>query len=239
MTVVMILTPPRDDDRLIGRTGDAFDTAFVEILRTLDGQGDKVPVLAPWSPDLAPLVAAALVDTAPSFDPESGGSAAATRSRIIPYAMASEDAGLTDSAAEREATFWRSSHLSLVRETAVPLMAAMNAAPPTHLVVLGLPTAAAEAAAALMDRSVNVFCFGSLVSRGEVAEALGLRLGNVEDLERRLPSEETALEKSSASERERDVEDSLEPYVPYGLLLQDALDEFLPGDELEGGGEAT
>lgn len=70
MTSVMILTPPSDDDRVRGRKGDAFDIAFLEVLRTLDGQGDNIPVLAPWSPDLAPLVAAALIDSAPNFDPE-------------------------------------------------------------------------------------------------------------------------------------------------------------------------
>lgn len=236
MTVLMILTPPGDDDRMRDRTGDAFDTAFVEILRTLDGQGSKVPVLVPWSSDLAPLVTAALIDTAPSFDPEGGGSAAATRSRIIPYSLTAEDAGLMEGASDREIAFWRSSHLSLARGAPVHLGAAMGAAPPTHFVVLGLPKAAAEVAAALKGRPASVFCFGSLVSRGEVVETLGVSFGDVEDLERRLLPEKVPSEDYSSPERER--EESLEPYVPYGLLLQDALDEFLPGDE-RAGGKAT
>jgi hypothetical protein len=235
MTVVMILTPPRDDDRVRGRNGDAFDIAFVEVLRTLDGQGDKIPVLAPWSRDLAPLVAAALVDTAPSFDPEGASSTEATQSRIVPYRLKSEDDGLAEGPSGREASFWRVSHLSLAREAPVSLMAAMAAAPPTHLVVLGLPKDAGEVRAALKKRSVIVVCFGSLVSRSEVAESLGIGFGNVDDLELKLPSEETAKEDASESFREREAEETLEPYVPYGLLLQDALDEFLLGDEREGG----
>lgn len=234
MNAVMILTSPRDDDRVRGRHGDAFDIAFIEVLRTLDGQGDENPVLAPWSPDLAPLVAAALVDTAPSFDPESSDSAGATRSRIVPYRLVSEDVGVTDGTAGREATFWRGSHLSLAREAPISLTTAMTVAPPTHLVVLGLPKAAAEVGAALRDRSVSVLCFGSLVGASEVAESLGIPFSNVDDLERRLPREEIAKEEASESFRQRAAEETLEPYVPYGLLLQDALDEFLPGDEREG-----
>lgn len=235
MTAIMILTPPRDDDYTRGRNGDAFDTALVEVLRTLDGQGEKIPVLTPWSSDLAPLVAVALVDTAPSFDPEGGSSTGTTRSRIVPYRLVSEDAGLTDGTASREAAFWRGSHLSLSQEAPVSLEAAMDAAPPTHLVVLGLPKATAAVRTALKDRSVSVVCFGSLVSRSKVAERLGVRFDNIEDLERRLPPAETAKEEASVSVRERDDEETLEPYIPYGLLLQDALDEFLPGDEREGG----
>ncbi|MFZ5685715.1 MAG: hypothetical protein ACOY9C_13865 [Pseudomonadota bacterium] len=215
--------------------GDAFDTAVMEILRTLDGQ-DKVKVLAPWTPDLAPLVAVALVDTAPSFDPEGGLPAASTRSRIVPYTLAAEDVAVdSDEAREREAAFWNGTHLSLGREGAESLTSAMADAPPTHLVVLGLPQAAADVAAAVEDRVVKIFCFGSLVSRWEIAEGLGVPLDWIEDLEGRLPSREAGSEEASSFARERDAEEPLEPYVPYGLLLQDALGDFLPGDEQEGG----
>ena len=235
MTSVMILTPRRDDDRVSDRLGDAFDTAVVEILRTLDGQ-DKVRVLAPWTPDLAPLVTVALVDTAPSFDPEGGFSAATTRSRIVPYTLATEDtAADSDEAGEREAAFWHNTHLSLGRERPESLTSAIAEAPPTHLVVLGLPQSAAKVAAAIKDRVVKIFCFGSLVSRWEIAEGLGVPLARIEDLEGRLPAGEAASEEASSFARERDAEETLEPYVPYGLLLQDALDDFLPGDEQEGG----
>lgn len=234
MTSVMILTPPRNDDRVRGRKGDAFDIAFLEVLRTLDGQGDNIPVLAPWSPDLAPLVAAALIDSAPNFDPEERGSAEAARSRIVPYFLTPEDDELTDDIEGRDTDFWRGSHLSLAREAPISMKAAMAIASPTHVVVLGLPKAVADVGAELMDRPVKVFCFGTLVDRIEVAERLGIPLAYVDDLERRLPPEETVEEEASESTRGRDAEAALEAYFPYGLLLQDALDEFLLGDEREG-----
>ena len=138
-----------------------------------------------------------------------------------------------DAAADREATFWRKVSPFADARGAYPPSSALAAVPPTHLVVLGLPHAAADIAAAMKSHRIRIFCFGSLVSRADVATGLG-RLSTGSRISRGACQQRKPSQRSSASGREREAEEPLEPYVPYGLLVQDALDAFLPGDERDG-----
>ena len=230
MTVILILAPGPGDERVRDRVGDAFDNAFVETLRTLDAQGVDAPVLAPWSNDLAPLVAAALIDTAPSFDPEGGGSRAETSSRIIPYLVAPDDF------IKDEAIFWRATHLSLGRGAPLPLGEVLETWRPTHVVLLGLPEDTSELVRAIGGRDdVAVLVFSGLMGREDAALRLDLSIDRVIDLEARLAKFDDDGERTApSSSLEEAAEAELEPYVPYGLLLQEALADFLPRERPEG-----
>jgi hypothetical protein len=70
-TAILIIAPAMTRRRWTGHLGDLFDSGFVETVRTLAGSGTAATVLIPWSKQLAPLIASATIDTAPSFDPES------------------------------------------------------------------------------------------------------------------------------------------------------------------------
>lgn len=225
MNGVLILAPDPTDERFWARTGDAFDTALVEVLRTLDAAEDGFYVLAPWTEDLAPLVLAATFDTGPSFDPEVEASGPETRSRIVPYSLpGAETPGL-------RSPYWRASAMSLTRRAALPLQMAVKEYRPDVLLVLGLPADTSELLGGMDLTRMKVLTFGVLLSSGEVAEVLDVSLEQVRDLQLRLPERaEPEVERMSESALERSAEVELEPYVPYGLLLQDALEEFLPGE---------
>lgn len=224
--VVLILAPTTRDRRYIRRKGDLFDTAFVETVRTLDGRGGGATVLVPWTVDLAALVVAATADTAPAFDPEAADPSGRTRSRLVPYLAPGEPGPEPDS------PFWRASHLSLGGVTAVPFEAAMRQARPTHVIVLGPPRRPATFRRFLRGTASSVLTFGSLVSPTEATTFLGVPANNVLDLEAEGPvgvDVEETLSPEVPAERSSEVD--LEPYVPFGLLLQNRLDEFLDHGE--------
>lgn len=208
------------------RAGDLFDQALIEIVGVLDVPLGAANILIPWSTDLSPIAAAAIVDTAPTFDPEGGLRREAPRSGFIPYlppgAEWSED-GIV---------FFRSSHLFLERDAPMSFEAALRQHPPTDVVVL----AWTEDFAQLRDLLRNVqrvVTFGSLTPPERIASGLGIQFSQVIDLEHRLiPFDEaTEIPRGSefADERGRDAD--LEPYIPFGLLIQDYFDTMLPDDE--------
>ena len=215
MRNVLILagdTPPEESS---GRSGDLFDAALLEIVRALDVSGDIASVLVPWSDEFAALIAVAAADTAPSFDPESATERAeGSRSCLVPYWPAET------SSDEWSRPFLDSSHLSLAGRTPVSLADALGKHPPQDLIVLSLPNNIA--AMRRVFGHARVFVFGSLVSRAQVASVLDVQPDRVVDLEQTLRS----IEDTSGARRS-EVE-GLEPFIPFGLLIQDVYDDILP-----------
>lgn len=197
------------------RRGDLFDSALLEIVRVLDVSSEIASVLVPWSDEFAPLVAVAVADTAPSFDPESAPKES-SRSGLIPYRPSEM------SSDERSNLFREGSHLSLTRRTSLTLAQAVNEYPLQDVIVLSLPKDIAPLRAAPGYDKARFLVFGSLLSRERAIAALNVSPERVEDLEGRLHPVE---DKFSTW---RGDEEALEPFVPFGLLIQDVFEEMLP-----------
>lgn len=209
------------------RTGDLFDTALVETIRTLDGPGGDVEVLVPWEADLAALTAAAALDTAPSFDPEASTELAASRSRLTPYTPPGEPQ------VEENDPFWLASHMALSASRPVPLAEALARAAKVTVIVLGLPRRPAMVRKMLRGHEVKVLTFASLLDVAEAARALGVEPRSVVNLEERAPVRLGAddVERSGEFATETGAEAELEPYVAFSILLQDVFAPILPEEE--------
>lgn len=226
--VVLILAPGSNAKRSISRSGDLFDTAFVDAVRTLDGRGADLTVLVPWTADLAALIAVATLDTAPSFDPEREAGSGEARSWLVPYVPPGE------AAREMENIFWRSSYLSLGgRPPPGSLKQTLGKVSAIQIVILGAPRRADAVRKVLRSRELKVLTFGSLLGPLEAARVVGVEPSHVIDLEERLPSsgEDEDLGRFPELATERSPEDNLERYIPFGLLLQHHFDALLPDDD--------
>ena len=225
---ILILAADTDDQPEGKRTGDLFDQALVEIVHALDVPARIASVLIPWSADLSPLIAAAIVDTAPSFDPEGERAAETTLSGLVPY--------LPPGAkwSDQGASFFRSSHLALERESPLAFADAIEKHPPTDIVVLAWSDDFSKPIVSHGAARANVVTFGSLRSRERIASALNIPLSQIIDLELKLSSivDDSDVPDGSefAEERGRDAE--LEPFIPFSLLIQDYFDDILPDDRL-------
>jgi hypothetical protein len=209
--------------RSTGRLGDLFDTGFVETVRTLAGRGAAATILIPWSKQLAPLIASATIDTAPSFDPESR---AEPQLQLRLYTMP----GQVDW--QSEDIFWRGSYLSLNGIAPVSLSEALSGCEKVFTVVLGKPFRAATMRRMLRARDLDVVTFGSLADPDETARWIGADTERIADLEQLLPPLPTDETGETLAAPELAAEEMLEPYVPFGLLLQYKFDELL-SDETE------
>jgi hypothetical protein len=214
MRTILVLAADRPSEEG-ERTGDLFDAALLEIVRVLDISEERGSVLVPWSDQLAPLIAVAAADTAPSFDPE-GDTWDGSRSSLIPYRPTEM------SSDEWTEPFRAGSHLSLTRARPFSFVEALDKYPPQDIIVLSIP----ENIAPLRPAAAyaRFFVFGSLLSRARVAAALDIPAERVEDLEQRLRPLEDVLG------MRRPEEERLEPFIPFGLLIQDVFDEMLPDD---------
>jgi hypothetical protein len=224
---LLVLAPGSNRRGFPERTGDLFDMALVETIRTLDGPGGDVEVLVPWEADLAALTAAAALDTAPSFDPEASTELAASRSRLTPYTPPGE------SPVEENDPFWLASHMALSASRPGPLSEALARATKVTVIVLGLPRRPAMVRKMLRGHEVKVLTFASLVGVEEAARALGVGPDRVVDLEERAPvrSEADDVERSREFVTETGGEAGLERYVAFSILLQDVFDPILPEEE--------
>jgi hypothetical protein len=213
-----------------GRAGDLFDLALVEIVRVLDVSASVGSVLVPWSTDLAPLIAVGIFDTAPSFDPEgdAGTRTEASRSGLVPYLPPDTEWSAAS------VPFFESSHLALDRDAPMPFAQAIEQYPPAYVVVLAWTEDFSQLRDALRGTKAEFFTFGSLTSPQRIASSFDIPISQVEDLELRLApiAEGTDIPDSSefADERGRDAD--LEPFIPFGLLIQDSFNDFLPDDEI-------
>ena len=99
------------------RTGDLFDFALIEVVRALNVRSERAVVLVPWSIELAPLVAAGTIGTAPSIDPENLG---AERSGLLPYYPPSAVPSAQD------VTLYRATHMTLGGDAPLPFAVALN-----------------------------------------------------------------------------------------------------------------
>lgn len=227
MSGILLLAPGASDERYLGRSGDALDSAIIEIVRTLGDPEGMYSVLVPWTRATAPLVLAASIDCVPSFDPESdGSSAASTRSRIIPYRPPGEE--------EREESdpFLNSSFMFLTPESVKPLRLALEEHRPHIVLAVGLPPGMAELAGYIEANHASMFVFSSLVGPEELSRSLLYATsGRVLDVELLMPEvPERDLEQLTDVEPDIRAESGLENYVPYGLLLQAVLEEILRND---------
>jgi hypothetical protein len=197
--------------------GELFDAALIETIRTLSEPRPDLRVYIPWSDSLAPLVSVATLDASPSFDPETH---ALRQNALVPYLSDSQQMGETSRA------FWNSSFLSLSREPPRSFSAVLDGRIDATL-ALGLPQF--DLLRGALRRSKVLF-FPELIARDAFAREVGGQLGTLIDLSANYVRDTLRRDQAEVSERER--EDSLEPFVPFGLLLQRWLDEDLHEEPL-------
>lgn len=220
--LVLAAGAPREADG--PRDGDLLDMALLEIIRALDVPARIASVLIPWSDELSPLVAAAIADTGPSFDPE-GAATESSRSSLVPY-LPSES-----TLSEQSALFLASSHLSLSERAPMTFAEAIREYPPKDVIVLSLT----KDLDALRDTPnyghAQFLVFGSLTPRDLVASVLGLPSSRVEDLELRLrPLDGGDIPEGAEFAYDRSRDEGVWSFVPFGVLVQDAFKEILPDE---------
>lgn len=225
---VLILASASESGHGLERAGDLFDTALVEAVRVLDIPATAGTVLAPWSPDLAPLVAAATLDTAPSFDPENpveGRSRSALQPYLPPGAIVEEND-----------PFYRATHFALGSKELPTFVEALRTHPPTHVLVLSATTEFGALREFLKD-DTPILAFASLTPTKEVAANLKVEASRIVNLEERviLLSEREDIDRYKETVPEREWETDLEPSVAFGLLVQDYFDQGIPDDEWPAG----
>lgn len=237
--VILIIPQTQGSKGTPLRTGGHYDTAFIDTVRTLNGRAQDVTLLVPWSPDLAPLVATATLDLAPSFDPEGRSSEPkAFGTIVVPYLLPGEaEAEVEDN------PFWQASYLSLTVGARRTFADTVRDFPITHVVALGKPSHPASFRHAVRGRNVEVLVFQSLLGPEVAARVLGVPRDQVIDLEAKLTplSAEDAFISTREGAAERTHEKDLEPYVPFSVLLQVAFDKWLAEDEpdIERGAERS
>jgi len=223
---LLILSSGTEGGRGPRRAGDLFDFALSEVVRVLDIRAGVGTVLVPWSPDLAPLIAAAVIDTSPSFDPEAS-TEAGSRSGLVPYYPP------RTASSEEDSIFYLASHLSLGRPAPLAFAAALQQHPPTHVLVLSVTKEFDALRSFLQTSDALILAFESLTPTAEVANNLNVELLRVTNLEERLilPSEDEDPPRFHELGVEREVEVELEPYVAFGPLVQSYFDNILPDDD--------
>jgi hypothetical protein len=225
---LLVLASATEGGRGPSRAGDLFDFALSEIVRVLDVRAGVGTALVPWSADLAPLIAAAVIDTAPSFDPEAEASiGGGLRSGLVPYYPPQA------ASSEEDSVFYRASHLSLGRAAPLAFAAALQQHPPTHVLVLSAVKEFGALRSFLQTHDASILSFESLTPTAEVAGDLNVDLFRVTNLEERLvlPSEDEDTSRFRELGVEREAELELEPYVAFGLLVQSYFDNILPDDD--------
>jgi hypothetical protein len=228
---ILLLTQGSNSKRFGRRIGDLFDFAFIDAVRTLDGQGSDAKVLIPWVADLAPLITAATLDTSPSFDPEAGEGPRETRGRLVPYLPPGDEDSF-----KADDVFWRAAHLSLGGPEPKRLSEILNGLDENatiHVVMLGSPRSPAILRKALRRKEVRVTTFGSLLSRSQAARAIGVKEEVVVNLEDDLSVVDDDVDSERFAEwaTERASEEQLERYLPFGLLLQHKFGEMFDGED--------
>jgi hypothetical protein len=236
MKTILILAPdavhaPRGEGPLTDRAGDLFDTGFVETVRTLSAPRPNLKVLVPWTHDLAPLLSAATLDGAPAFDPERPANPESAATVIVPYAVDEGAQSLIESA------FWASSHLSLHFERPVELHGYLKENRVDHIIALGFPQKALglndTLRYSIKEHAPQIFVFGRILSPGVAADVLGRGVDGVIDLTARYEWESPPRDSDAFKETDSllEWESHLEPYIPFGLLIQRAI--FSELDSLE------
>ena len=235
MQTVLIVAPdevPQDEGEMTRRAADLFDIGLVEIVRTLAMARRNFKLLVPWTRDLAALISAATLDAAPAFDPEGSEGKDVPRSIVVPYAAGDSAKYFVES------VFWRSSHLSLNLGAPTDIRSYLDESRLDHVIALGLPNSGSGIAdtvrLAIKQHSPSIYVFGQLSTSVDTALALRTDPHRVIDLSAKygeslsLPSKE-ARETESMLEWESD----LEPYVPFGLLIQRAILDMFDSHESE------
>lgn len=212
--------------------GDLFDSALTEALRTLSVPGRNVRLLVPWSDDLAPLVNAALSDSASSFDPEIREPRDARSVEILPYRTDGD--GLSD----HSEVFWRTSQFRSMADGPTDLKSLVERVPPQLVIALGLPKDASllRDLSSRFERSETaVMSFGPLLSADSTKDTVGFFHAPIHDLWADYLREGAAHEedRGQQSDLELSWEERLEPFIPFGLILQHQLQRWLSGDNFE------
>jgi hypothetical protein len=222
---LLVVASATEGGRGPSRTGDLFDFALSEIVRVIDIRAGFGTALVPWSADLAPLIAAAVIDTAPSFDPEASIEGK-MRSGLVPYYPPKAEPS------EEDSVFFRASHLSLDRASPLAFAAALQEFPPTHVLVLGAVKEFGALRGFLQMHDASILAFESLTPMAQVASDLNVDPTRITNLEHRLvlPSEDEDTSRFRELGVEREAESELEPYIAFGLLVQSYFENMLPDD---------
>jgi hypothetical protein len=101
------------------------------------------------------------------------------------------------------------------------------------VLVLSSPKEFGQLLSLALPHDVPILAFASLTPVGEVAAGLGVAFERVTDLEQSLSrySEDDDTAPFPELSLQRQWESQLEPYVPFGLLVQKYFDSVLPDDE--------
>ena len=218
MLRLLILAPDAGEDIEEGPASELFDQVLLDVIRALDLSDGRAVVLVPWTEDTAALVAAATMDSSPSFDPESvateGPAVSSVRLYLPPKSGRRPD----------DEPFLRASHLPLRGAEPKPLAELVGELPPTHVLALAAPRWARQVLDGLELQPV-VLALGALLDGRRVRDQLGAGIREVVDLTAVLkwrPPEAEDPEAAPDPEQAEgyELERGLEPFVPVGLMLQ-------------------
>ena len=210
--------------------GAQFENALVELTRTLEGPSEIDAILVPWREDTRALIAVAAVDAAPSFDPEETDRRGERQSRLLPYRATDNDADPGDD------PFWHASHLSLGRYGMPSLATAIKQYRPQYVIMLGDSPQPDALRLNVLEQDATVLTFGSLAQPGQLTAALGLPADRIVDLEVNIIRKVEDDVLRDGVELEHQAEAELEPFIPFGLLIQESLSDFLLPEEIRVGG---
>jgi hypothetical protein len=202
-----------------GWRGTMLEEALLEVVRALDGPSRIAQVLLPSSPLLTPLVSVALADGRERFNPEDIVDRRSRRAEFLFY--------VDGEARSRERPVSRSVGVGMVAPVLLGELLATH--PPSTVVALGWP--GADLLGALPD-GCDLLVFDRLVPP---AERTDWPFRKVTLLGADLPDFGGAEEDASFLR----FEDALEPFTPYGLLVQQALDQWLDDEREFYDGEAS
>ena len=164
------------------------------------------------------------MDDAPNFDPEERAGRDKQQSRVVPYVT-------DDSHDLKDDIFWRASHLSLGRETMLTLPVAVKKHRPNYVLMLGDSPQPELIKTSLFEHKPKVLTFASLATPQRLAAVLQIPQDQIIDLEVGILREDAGAELIDDDiVFGRRAADELEPFVPFGLLIQESFSELLfPG----------
>lgn len=209
--------------------GAQFENALVDLTRTLEGPSGINAILVPWREDTRALIAVAAMDAAPSFDPEEADRRGERQSRLIPYRATDHDADPADD------VFWQASHLALGRHGMPSLATAIQRYRPRYVIMLGDSPQSDALRLNVLELDATVLTFSSLAEPGQLAAALGLPTDRIVDLEVNILRKVEDHVPRDGVELEHQAEAGLEPFIPFGLLIQESLSDLLFPEEIRVG----
>jgi hypothetical protein len=198
--------------------GELFDSALIETVRSLSQPRPKLRTFVPWTESLAPLISVATLDSSPAFNPESREER--QPGQLVPYFPDFQEMR------EKSRSFWQSSYLSLQYPSPLSPGVAMEQSVDA-VITLGVPNLETPISA-ILERGRPILYFSALSRPNAFISTVGMRNLELLDLSADFSQDEHFEETSDSLIRELSWERGLEPFVPFGLLLQRWLDRNFP-----------